>query len=253
MKTVTLKSRRAFTLVELLTVIAIIAVLAAILLPVFAGVQRRAREAACKANMSEIGVQLRQYKQDYKAYPMGTAGPNQVGLADPQGDVPGAPGYDTFDRATGRKSRLGALYPNYVREQARFICPEEDGASELLSPRTDPDVPVAYNGVDDEVALSVNNDPEFTSSTYDDYYNYFGYTAGGGNGPGLAPAPPSPRTRNDKMLANLYAPDSTIVTICREHEERDKQLALILRLSTSGNKTETNTYNWVTQPELANN
>ena len=57
--------RRAFTLIELLTVIAIIALLAAIIFPVFASVRGKARGAACLSNLRQIGTATLMYTQDY--------------------------------------------------------------------------------------------------------------------------------------------------------------------------------------------
>src|SRR5437870_8136292 len=54
-----------FTLIELLVVIAIIAILAAILFPVFAQVREKARMSACLSNMRQIGSALMMYAQDY--------------------------------------------------------------------------------------------------------------------------------------------------------------------------------------------
>lgn len=56
---------RGFTLIELLVVIAIIAILAAILFPVFARARENARRSACQSNLKQIGLGMMQYTQDY--------------------------------------------------------------------------------------------------------------------------------------------------------------------------------------------
>src|SRR4051794_3392791 len=58
-------ARSGFTLIELLVVIAIIAVLAAILFPVFAQAREKARAAACMSNFRQIGNGVQMYTQDY--------------------------------------------------------------------------------------------------------------------------------------------------------------------------------------------
>lgn len=57
--------RRGFTLIELLVVIAIIAILAAILFPVFAQAREKARQTTCQSNLKQIGVAFSLYVQDY--------------------------------------------------------------------------------------------------------------------------------------------------------------------------------------------
>ena len=100
------RSRTGFTLIELLVVIAIIAILAAILFPVFAKAREKARQAACLSNEKQLGLALVQYCQDYdEVYPIGT------GKCDPNN-----PG-----RVTGW---AGQLY-TYVKSTAVYRCPDD--------------------------------------------------------------------------------------------------------------------------------
>lgn len=66
-----MKRKNAFTLIELLVVISIIAVLAAILFPVFARARENARRASCLSNLKQVGLGIMQYTQDYdERYPL---------------------------------------------------------------------------------------------------------------------------------------------------------------------------------------
>lgn len=76
---------KGFTLIELLVVIAIIAILAAILFPVFARAREQARKASCLSNLKQIGLGVMMYVQDYdETYPIGrfeSPQPNGISLS----------------------------------------------------------------------------------------------------------------------------------------------------------------------------
>ncbi|MCD6351741.1 MAG: DUF1559 domain-containing protein [Armatimonadetes bacterium] len=68
-------SNRGFTLIELLVVIAIIAILAAILFPVFAQAREKARQASCMSNLKQLALAVLMYAGDYDdTLPLGVWG-----------------------------------------------------------------------------------------------------------------------------------------------------------------------------------
>jgi len=70
----TTMKRQGFTLIELLVVIAIIAILAAILFPVFGRARENARRSSCQSNLKQLGLGIIQYVQDYDSLYPTTAG-----------------------------------------------------------------------------------------------------------------------------------------------------------------------------------
>jgi prepilin-type N-terminal cleavage/methylation domain-containing protein/prepilin-type processing-associated H-X9-DG protein len=127
-----------FTLIELLVVIAIIAILAAILFPVFAQAREKARQASCVNNVKQIDLAFLMYAQDYdETYPV--AGIN------PFFDWQGPNGYDNGASITsdspypncegwpcilpdGRMTFAARLMP-YIKSYAVWACPSANNSS----------------------------------------------------------------------------------------------------------------------------
>jgi prepilin-type N-terminal cleavage/methylation domain-containing protein/prepilin-type processing-associated H-X9-DG protein len=110
------RRRIGFTLIELLVVIAIIAILAAILFPVFAQAREKARQAACLSNMKQIGLGMSMYVQDYdETFPHSPWNTQAIGTAD---NDSGNPNYKT------RFTWIWQLYP-YIKNRAVWVCPSD--------------------------------------------------------------------------------------------------------------------------------
>lgn len=118
--------KKGFTLIELLVVIAIIAILAAILFPVFAQAREKARSTSCLSNLKQIGTALQLYTDDYdETLPF-------------RGQKGAWPGNDTIDYPQQRLGPvqdpwLGGISPSYfswmdciypyVKNNQMFVCP----------------------------------------------------------------------------------------------------------------------------------
>ena len=82
---------RFFTLVELLTVIAVIAILAGIAVPVVVGMQSKGRETAARADMNAIKLALTQFKADYSVWPQISPDSSLIGSNDLLIETPFSP------------------------------------------------------------------------------------------------------------------------------------------------------------------
>ena len=102
--------RRGFTLIELLVVIAIIAILAAILFPVFQKVRENARRTTCQSNLKQLGLGLVQYQQDAdEMFPSAWSGPN---------------GFADSNAATGAHKWMDSIYP-FIKSTGVYTCPDD--------------------------------------------------------------------------------------------------------------------------------
>ena len=108
------KHHIGFTLIELLVVIAIIAILAAILFPVFAKVREKARQTSCASNLKQLSLAMIQYNQDYdEMYPTAYFG-----------------GVSMFNGVFG--NILYTTYP-YLKSRDVFSCPSNPTNAKLAT------------------------------------------------------------------------------------------------------------------------
>jgi len=97
--------RRGFTLIELLVVIAIIAILAAILFPVFARAREKARQTSCLSNCKQLGLGMQMYAQDFD-----------------ERMLIHCPPWPEYDGVNHHPCWAGMIYP-YVKNTQLFSCP----------------------------------------------------------------------------------------------------------------------------------
>jgi prepilin-type N-terminal cleavage/methylation domain-containing protein/prepilin-type processing-associated H-X9-DG protein len=117
-------TRRGFTLIELLVVIAIIAILAAILFPVFARAREKARQTSCESNMKQIILACIMYKTDYDSrFPQNCTSSSATGCV--------APGWDWME-----------VTMPYVKNQQVYQCPDADVNIQTCAPG----VPRSFSG-----------------------------------------------------------------------------------------------------------
>lgn len=123
-----MKRQNGFTLIELLVVIAIIAILAAILFPVFAKAREKARQTACLSNEKQLALAILQYNQDYdQIYPQGgkvIGGWIDINISWPKMILP------------------------YVKSLAVYRCPDDS--------LPDPPVAAAFIGTGNAISYNVN-------------------------------------------------------------------------------------------------
>lgn len=118
-RTLNRRTGSGFTLIELLVVIAIIAILAAILFPVFAKARESARKASCASNLKQLGTAILMYASDYDSM-LPHAGWNGGGV------VQGNPIPDmTTCRNTGATIVWNGEIAPYVKNRGVFRCPSD--------------------------------------------------------------------------------------------------------------------------------
>ena len=130
------RRRAAFTLIEILVVIAIIGILAAILFPVFARARENARRSSCQSNLKQIGLGALQYVQDYdEHFPLGL----------------------WVDGAGGHHTSFDNIQP-YLKSTQVGICPSDSEPPDvdLHLPGS---MPVSYTSNDKITTAPIFGDP----------------------------------------------------------------------------------------------
>ncbi|MCE5315697.1 MAG: DUF1559 domain-containing protein [Armatimonadota bacterium] len=114
----TFSGSRGFSLIELLTVIAIIAILAGLIFPVMAVVKERARQNNCMSNLHQIATGVQMFKTDNRKYPAAL-----VGVVDKNG-VPTDVVADMVDMESAKSDEY--LFSEYVPSVKAFHCPSSN-------------------------------------------------------------------------------------------------------------------------------
>lgn len=129
--------RRGFTLIELLVVIAIIAILAAILFPVFARARENARKTSCLSNLKQMGTAFQMYQQDYDGHFHDANRPFPGSPIPATRAEPAAHGFGAHT-ALSPWSQWPWFYGPYVKSVGVFDCPSSpDGIDPLTYPNWD--------------------------------------------------------------------------------------------------------------------
>lgn len=235
-----MRRMRAFSLIEVLTVIGIIALLTAILFPVFSRAREQARQTTCMSNMHDIYVGVSLYRQDYEAYP-----PLLLGVPEnPDGSlwVPGGGQPVTASNIQG-----GYLYPAYVKSIEKFHCPNNPVVDQTAvvnasfpanagfsGPATfgthgidagDPTLPIAYYAYDSyDLTVSLNNVSAYEVTYSRDWTNAEGH--------GLDTRQDSP---NQLKYPNPPL-DQTVLTWCNWHVRSGSELCPVILASGTARK-----------------
>lgn len=126
--------RRAFSLIELLVVVGIVAILVSVLLPALGRARGQARRAVCAAHLQQLGTALYEYWTEWNGRVPYVESPMTNGRGRPPRSATSVPGFgsdawsdadlDPFDRALWPMSLPNVLMPAYLGEAAGvFVCP----------------------------------------------------------------------------------------------------------------------------------
>lgn len=253
-------SRGGFTLVEILTVIAIIVILAAVLLPVLGRAREQSNRTHCMSNLHQIATAMKLYKLDERGYPYDleetTASPSpRPWIAGERWfgsgtDADGDGLVDTPDRRNPGYG-LATLYPNYIESIRVFNCVNNDTDAIKDTEMADPPDPPLNEAQADALTRS-----SFMSyDGWDTVLNQMMYDRNWRASPATG-APPDPHYI--RQLRWRYPPEDTVLTWCPQHrsvtdpsdadfenvKRGDRDIMLFLDGTTKVVQT------WATPPEL---
>jgi len=190
-------------MIEMLTVIAIIAILAGILFPVIATVRKNVYKATCTTNLHEIGVAIKIYKDEHNGvYPEAI-----YGIIVPNVPSPGV-GPDGLPLPS-----VPGLYPQYIKEKTVLRCPlspyqladSSTLAASLPNPATQPRYPVriypAWDSYDGQVEPNKVGNPYIAK-----YSRHWSPLKAG-------------YADNPRQLLYKNPPEDTVVTWCTYHRD----------------------------------
>ncbi len=179
----TAMNRKGFTLIELLVVIAIIAILAAILFPVFQKVRENARRTSCLSNEKQLGLALMQYTQDYdETLPMGNMLTGTGWAQNIYAYVKSVGVYHCPDDASGQGGLVSyAFNPNVTPIQTNGkILPISQYAAPaktivLTEVNTNPNIYPCGNAISPATPMSTQLENQSSVANGMHYVNVFGY------------------------------------------------------------------------------
>lgn len=199
------RGRAGFTLIEMMTVIAIIMILAAILLPVMSRVQEQSRRTECMSNLHQIAVAIKLYKLDERGYPKDLseraipAGQRWFGPDADANNVPDktAPGYG-----------LATLYPDYIESIKTFSCPDDEADSL--------DNSMLNGGGDGNPKPDKPNESYDAYDGFDPYFGELKYKRYWLND--------DTSTSYQRQLCWRYPPEDSVVTWCSYHRRASQPM-----------------------------
>ena len=225
--------RRGFTLIELLVVIAIIAILAAILFPVFAKAREKAKQASCLSNLKQMGSSLLIYEDDNGYFPPYTL-TNSTPSPDPVGPWLAGTWYweqMIFPYTKSSKIFICQSSPNYDEVSHLHFLAYQYGANQAIMPSQA--IGLSSAEIGDAAQTYLIMDSGYTTITYKSGVTPSRYNFIPGSGEAGLPLPASPDVLQNKY--NDGKPDfisgrhsgGVNVTFCDGHAKFFKAAALI--------------------------